>query len=139
MTNDTLRRDALFTYLTTKGDNWTSQREIVADLALWYEPKEGEEGKAFHQSHARRVLTKDIRSINLIPDFHQIIISGNKGVKLATQDEMVQHLNRVYAANMRRLYYSKILRQKAGLDGQYTVEEHNHIQAFINKHFGGEK
>lgn len=138
MTNDVLRRLALYDYLVAKGDTWTPQREIVSDMCEFYEPKQGEDGKSFHQSTARRLLTSDIKAINLDTEKEKVIITGSRGVKIATKEEGIQHLNRIYAANMRRLYYAKIIRTKMGLDGQYTDAENNHIEAFIEKNIGGQ-
>lgn len=137
MTNDILRREALYDYLVAKGDTWTPQREIVSDMAEWYEPKQGEDGKAFHQSSSRRLLTADIKAIGLDTEKRKVIVTGSRGVKIATKEEGIQHLNRIYAAHMRRLYYAKIIRTKIGLDGQFTDEENNHIEAFIESNAGG--
>ncbi len=139
MTNETLRRQALYDYLISRGDNWTSQREIVQTLSAFYEPKIGEEGRAFHQSTARRVLTSDINFINRDSNYQKVIISNSNGVKIATRDECIQQLSRLYSANMRRLCYAKILREKAGLDGQYTLDERKIIESFVERNFGGDK
>ena len=137
MANEILRREALYNHLIGKGDVWTSMREIAQTLAAFYEPKQGEEGKSFHQSYARRTLTKDIKAINLDTEKEKVIVTGSKGVKIATRDECIQHIARTYAANMRRLSYAKIIRTKAGLDGQYTLDERKIIETFINNNFGG--
>lgn len=47
--------------------------------------------KDYHNSHARQVLTADIREINNDLSVEKIIVSSSKGIKLATKDEAIRY------------------------------------------------
>ena len=77
------RQEALYRFLLSRGDRWTSMdmaTSIVPQYPLYIGPN-------YHNSFARRLLTKDIEVINGSRDFDCIVISGSRGIKLATEDE----------------------------------------------------
>ena len=132
MTDNASRREELYRRLERNGNAWERQADILNEMADWYEYA-ADRVKHSHESTARRLLTNDIKEINLSTDFEKIIISSGRGIKLATREEAIQRLNRLYAEGVRKMHYLKVLRKKAGLDQQYTADENKHIEAFIER------
>jgi hypothetical protein len=87
----------------------------------------------FHDSTARHLLTKDIRSINDSATIQKIIISNRNGVKIASSKEFEQYINAEFAAIFRKLARTRQKAKKAGLDGQMRLvlgNERDTIEAF---------
>ena len=128
----TERQQVLYQYLIDKGDNWTVQFKICWDLQEWYGIALSHE--SFHDSQARHRLTSDIRAINDSTEAEKIILSGLRGVKIATKEEFERHIRKEISANIRRLLRAKRKLQKGNLDGQMkftTNEEQEMIKAFL--------
>lgn len=89
------RQEALYAYLLARGKKWTPMQTVVNCLNEYpgY-------GVNFHNSTARRWLTRDIEAINSSADYEKVIISGNNGIKLATQDEF----DRFVAAETKEIF-----------------------------------
>lgn len=92
--------------------------------------------KDYHNSHARQVLTSDIRAINNDPTVEKIIISTPKGIKLATKDEAIKYLKGQYAALFRKLKRLKLMEKKVNLNGQFKIftdENGDFVSSFVEE------
>lgn len=126
------RQWRLYRLLREQGDKWTLQRDIAAELPEFYPIGEG---RAFHDSGARLLMTRDISEINNSGIIQKIIISGRRGVKLANKEEARAYIARKYSAVFRSLARVRLLEHKAGLDGQTRLvfgRERGTIQAFTD-------
>ena len=82
------RREALYAFLLERGDRWTPSDLATASVNL-YPPYFGDR---YHSSLPSRLLSADIQAINASRDFDLVIISGNRGIKLATEAEYSRFL-----------------------------------------------
>lgn len=92
--------------------------------------------KDYHNSHARQVLTADIREINNDLSVEKIIVSSKNGIKLATKDEAIRYIKRQYAALFRKLKRIRTLEKKARLDGQFKIftdENGDFVSSFVEE------
>lgn len=113
------RHFRLYDYLKSKGDQWTTQYEIVQDLRELY----GEfDCDNFHDSQARKNLTNDIRAINESDYLPKPILSGPKGVKIANEKEFDLYIGSNINAAVRRLMRLKKLAKKGNFDKQYRLK-----------------
>ena len=80
------RQFRLYDYLKSRGDQWTTQYQIVNDTKELYNYEE-DGFTAFHDSIARHQLTKDIRTINESDYLPKPILSSGRGVKIANSEE----------------------------------------------------
>ena len=90
----------------------------------------------YHNSHARQVLTADIREINNDLSVEKIIVSSKNGIKLATKDEATRYIKGQYAALFRRLKRIRTLEKKARLDGQFKIftdENGDFVSSFVEE------
>ena len=111
------RQDTLYSFLTERGDKWT-RMQTVANQVDWYPAY----GINFHNSGARRLLTADIEAINSSDQYEKIIISGNHGIKLASEKEYRRFLTSEYAEIFRKLKRVRKIARKAGKDQQLSME-----------------
>ena len=127
------RHFKLYTYLKKRGDQWTTQYEIVRDLKELYGEIDCEN---FHDSTVRHQLTKDIRTINESDYLPKPILSGGRGVKLANKEEFDKYIANNINAAVNRLKRLKKLAQKGNKNGQYRIKLTEHqkevIDAFID-------
>ncbi len=77
------RQEALYRFLLSRGDHWTPS-DMATSFVTQYPAYFGER---YHDSAARRLLTADICAINSSPEYEKIIVSGSRGIKLATEEE----------------------------------------------------
>ena len=129
----TPRQGALYQYLIEHSDKWTFQLKICTDLAEWY----GLElpYQDFHNTKARHFLTADIRALNENDEVEVIILSGVKGVKIATKEEFEYYIKGEISAAIRRLKRARQKIKKGHLDGQIkfeTTEDQAVIKSFIS-------
>jgi len=115
-----LRQDELYAFLASRED-WTPMRDVAGNLREFYGWGWGSSG--FHNSAIRRMITEDIEKINQSDEYDMIIISGTKGVKLATRGEFMRWVRSEYAEIFRKLERVRNLTKKAGMDGQLSLEE----------------
>lgn len=130
----TSRQWALYNLLKNNPDTYFKQIDIVNELKEYY--RFTDENIKFHDSNARITLTKDIRSINQSSVIQKIIISNQKGVKLASREEFKQYIKAEYAMIFRKLKRTRQKARKAGLDGQmrFTAgQERNTVEAFVDE------
>lgn len=116
---DRARREALYAYLLSRGDNWTHARQVTDSVSLYptFNPK-----KYYHNSAARRYLTRDIKVINNSARYEMIIIHGDKGIKLANEEEFEEFLKNETDEALKKLCYCRRLAKKGSADQQYTLE-----------------
>ena len=114
------RQWSLYRYLKDKGDQWTKQEQIAADLEHVY--IDDDWNKAFHDSKARHQMTADIRAINQSDYIQKPILSSGKGVKIANEKEFDLYIGSNINAVIRRLKRLKKLAQKADNNGQYRLK-----------------
>ena len=115
-----LRQDELYAFLASRED-WTPMRDVAGNLRALYGWGWGSSG--FHNSAIRRMITEDIEKINQSDEYDMIIISGTRGVKLATRAEFRRWATAEYAEIFRKLKRVRHLTDKAGMDGQLSMEE----------------
>ena len=113
------RHFRLYDYLKSKGDQWTTQYEIVYDLRLLYGEIDCEN---FHDSSVRHQLTKDIRTINESDYLPKPILSSRKGVKIANSKEFDIYIASNINSVVNRLKRLKKLAQKGNNDGQCRLK-----------------
>ena len=79
------RQWAVYNLLKNNPDRYMTQKEIVYALSNYYANTFTDE--LFHDSYARITLTFDIRKINDSDVVQKIIISNQKGIKLASKEK----------------------------------------------------
>lgn len=126
------RHFRLYDYLKNKGDQWTTQWEIVNDLIEFYGEIDCEN---FHDSAVRHQLTKDIRTINESDYLPKPILSGGKGVKIANSEEFDRYIGANINSAVNRLKRLKKLSEKASRNNQYrlklTEQQKEVVESFI--------
>lgn len=97
-------------------------QESIVDLMGMYPPREPHQ--TFHNSTARRMLTRDIKEINEDPAYERIVISssGKKGVKLATREEALAFIVKNKMPCFRKLKRIAVLEDKLIRTGQINIE-----------------
>ena len=109
------RRERLYSLLL-KEDGWVEQEKIAIKLyPLYFE--DWDEGN-FHDSKARKLMSKDIQAINEDPAFEKIIIHSVDGIKIASEEDIDAYLKSQYSEIFRKLKRTRNIERKAGLDGQ---------------------
>ena len=115
------RQFRLYDYLKTKGDQWTTQFQIVNDLRELYNYQE-DDFVTFHDNPARKLLTNDIRAINESDYLPKPILSGSKGVKIANEKEFDLYIGANINSVIRRLKRLKKLAEKGDKNGQFRLK-----------------
>ena len=126
------RQFALYHFLKERGNQWTKQEDVAYALFDWY-PIYG--GENFHNCTARTIMTNDIRAINNSDLVDEVIISGNLGVKLATEEEFDNCIRREYRAVFNKLKRIRKKERKGKLNGQARLvfkTEREVIEAFLH-------
>lgn len=113
------RQVALYDYLISRGDRWTDQRQVTDSINLYptFNPS-----KNYHNSSARRLLTKDIKAINSSDTYFKIIISGSDGIKIATEKEAYSFLKSESKEIFKKLKSVRKMMKKASRDQQIDLE-----------------
>lgn len=129
----TSRAFALYEFLK-KQNGWVTQRDIALQLPSVY-PCRVEDMEDFHNSAARHCITDDIRTLNNSGMIQKIILSGARGVKIASEEEFDAHIGKMINAAVRRLQRVKKIAEKGNRDGQMKIKlgayERECIEAFI--------
>ena len=130
------RQWALYNLLKNNPDRYMTQQEIAYMLPDFFSTEDLVLADVpFHDSHARHLLTKDIRAINKSEVIQKVIISNNKGVKIANSAEFEKYINAEFASIFRKLARTRQKAKKAGLDGQMRIvlgSERDTIEAFAD-------
>ena len=127
------RQWALYNLLKNSPDTYWTQLELAYNLREFYDTDF--EDSNFHDSAARHLLTKDIRTINKSEVIQKVIISNSKGVKIASREEFERYINAEFASIFRKLARTRQKARKAGLDGQMRIvlgNERDTIEAFAD-------
>lgn len=127
------RQWALYNLLKNNPDRYWTQIEIAYKLREFYDTSFYND--QFHDSPARHMLTKDIRTINKSDVIQKVIISNSKGVKIASREEFERYISAEFASIFRRLARTRQKAKKAGLDGQMRIvlgNERDTIEAFAD-------
>ena len=104
------RTDLLYDLLCERG-GWMKLSDVYFALRGLYPPL----GKgAFHDSTARRQITRDIQEINGSPRYEKIIIHGDEGVKIADDDEAARYVASRAVEAKKQLRQIGVLRDKIG-------------------------
>lgn len=127
------RQWAVYNLLKNNPDRYYTQLDIVLRLQELFTLDFTAD--TFHDSNARHTLTNDIRTINKCETIQKIIISNNKGVKIANSAEFEKYINAEFASIFRKLARTRQKAKKAGLDGQMRIvlgSERDTIEAFAD-------
>lgn len=127
------RQWAVYNLLKNNPDRYLTQLDIVYSLHEYYDTSFSDDH--FHDSCARHQLTKDIRAINKSEVIQKIVISCNKGVKIASSAEFEEYINGEFASIFRKLARTRQKAKKGGLDGQMRLvfgSERDTIEAYAD-------
>ena len=112
------RRQTLYRFLLSRGDKWTSMEQTTDSIRLY--PAYFK--TTYHNSVARRMLTADIEAINNSDHFDKIIVSGNRGIKLATEPEFERFLSAEFREVFKKLKRLRRIARKGSRDQQIDFE-----------------
>lgn len=124
----TERQKKLLEFLKKNDDEFLSQYEISRQLPHLYFYDGGTE--EFHDSNARKWLTKDIRAINADNAVEAIILSSSRGVKIATREEFERGMRAEFAAIFRRLKRAYAKARKGAKCGQFEFDKDFNINEY---------
>ncbi len=112
------RRQTLYRFLLSRGDKRTSMEQTTDSIRLY--PAYFK--TTYHNSVARRMLTADIEAINNSDRFEKIIVSGNRGIKLATEPEFERFLSAEFREVFKKLKRLRRIARKGSRDQQINLE-----------------
>ena len=115
---NTARQEALYRFLLSRGDAWTSMAQATDSVNLYPAFFTGH----YHNSTARRLLTWDIEQINGNDVFQKIIVSGSRGIKIATETEFEKFLHAELREVFRKLKRLRRLARKGSRNQQIDLE-----------------
>ena len=121
------RQQELYDFLTIRGERWTPMRNVTGTIGLYPGHRRGD----YHNSSARRLLTRDIEQINNNSKFEKVIISGNKGIKLANEREFEKFIMAEYREIFKKLKQIRTIGKKVLRDQQMDFEGKVY-EAFMN-------
>lgn len=134
-TNDlNTRQYTLHKYLLKNTSRYLTRQEILTDLKEIYNYNDSDN---LYYDKSAIMLTKDIKAINKSGIIQKIIISNSrKGIKIATEIEAKENLEKEFHSILNKLtrYYQK--RDKMLLDGQMRLKfgkgyEREFIESFV--------
>lgn len=128
------RQWKLYEYLKERGDEWTIQAQIAAEIPE-YAYDGNEDYALFHDSRARMQMTADIRAINDSGVIQKVVISSPKGIKIANSEEFDRYIRKEIMAAVRKLMRAKNKAKKGNRDGQMRItfgSERDTVKAFID-------
>lgn len=127
------RQEALYKYLVSRGQDWTTHAEIARELYQYYGNAECcLEPKDYHNSTERTLITRDCREISTSTECEKIIISSSKGVKIANEAEFDKYIKNQYKATIRKLARIYKMAKKGNRNGQIDFGGHT-VEAFLEK------
>ena len=115
---DEARQEALYSFLLARGDKWTSMEQATDSVKEYPAYFRG----TYHNSYARRLLTRDIEQMNGSEKFEKIIVSGSRGIKLATETDFEKFLEAELREVFRKLKRLRRLARKGSRDQQINLE-----------------
>ena len=124
---DLERRQALYDFLVERGDKWTAQERVTAEIPAY----PAVFTSSYHNSSARRILSEDIQWINSPESgYSKIIISGSNGIKLANRQEISRFIRTELSEVFSKLKRIRYMQKRIGLDGQIGMDG-SVIDAFL--------
>ena len=115
---NTARQEALYRFLLARGDKWTSMEQTTDSIPLY----PAYFRKTYHNSRARRMLTADIKAVNNSDEYAKIIVSGSRGIKLATEEDFTRFISSELREVFGKLARVRRLAKKGGKDQQISIE-----------------
>ena len=117
------RQQALYKFLNVMSftKDYINKEQIVGRLYDYY-PRYSETSNE-HNSAAFALIRRDVRAINF-SGAEKIIVSNNKGYKIATQEEALEYVKRKLASNLKGLKLYWNLKHKIDLNGQLNLTFH---------------
>jgi len=115
---DRERREALYSFLLARGDKWTSMEQTTDSIPMYPTYTRS----TYHNSTARRLLTRDIEAVNSSDKFEKIIVSGKYGIKLANENDFQKFLKSEFGEIFRKLRRVRRIAQKGSRDQQIDLE-----------------
>lgn len=112
------RQEELYSFLQRRGDKWTSMEQVTDSIKLYPAFFTGN----YHNSRARRLLTHDIEAINGSNRYRKIIISGSRGIKLASSQEFERFARSELSEIFKNLRRVRKIISKGNHDQQQTLE-----------------
>ena len=115
---DRERREALYSFLLARGDKWTSMEQTTDSIPMYPTYTRS----TYHNSTARRLLTRDIEAVNSADKFEKIIVSGKYGIKLANENDFQKFLKSEFGEIFRKLRRVRTMARKGSKDQQIDLE-----------------
>ena len=115
---DRERREALYSFLLARGDKWTSMEQATDSIPMYPTYTRS----TYHNSTARRLLTRDIEAVNSSDKFEKIIVSGKYGIKLANENDFQKFLKSEFGEIFRKLRRVRTIARKGSRDQQLDLE-----------------
>lgn len=115
---DRERREALYSFLLARGDKWTSMEQTTDSIPMYPTYTRS----TYHNSTARRLLTRDIESVNSADKFEKIIVSGKYGIKLANENDFQKFLKSEFKEIFAKLRRVRTIARKGSHDQQIDLE-----------------
>lgn len=112
------RQEELYFFLQKRGNRWTRMEQVTDSIKLYPAFFTGN----YHNSRTRRLLTRDIETINSSDHYSKIIISGSRGIKLATSAEFERFARSELQEVFRKLRRVRRIISKGNHDQQTTLE-----------------
>ncbi len=112
------RQEALYRFLLSRGDRWTSMEQATDSVNEYPAFFTGH----YHNSRARRLLTGDIERINGSDHYDKIIVSGSRWIKLATEQDFSRFLEAELREVFRKLKRLRRIAKKGSRDQQLDME-----------------
>ena len=128
---DRERREALYSFLLARGDKWTSMEQTTDSIPMYPTYTRS----TYHNSTARRLLTRDIEAVNSSDKFEKIIVSGKYGIKLANENDFQKFLKSEFGEIFRKLKRVRTIARKGSKDQQIDLEGQIR-EAFLGDEYG---
>ena len=112
------RQQELYNFLLRRGNRWTRMEQVTDSIKLYPAFFTGN----YHNSRTRRLLTHDIEAINGSSRYRKIIISGNRGIKLASSQEFERFARSELQEVFRKLKRVRRIMAKGSQHQQQTLE-----------------
>ena len=129
------RQWRLYEYLKQHANEWMTQEDLFMRIpAEDYPIQIANQDMPWHDQSARMMITNDIRAINSSDVIQKIIISGKRGVKIATTEEFDESFKARTAALKRAIGRQYKLHKKAELNNQTRItfgSGRSYIEAFM--------
>lgn len=112
------RQQELYNFLLRRGERWTRMEQVTDSIKLY----PAFFSSNYHNSQARRMLTHDIEAVNGSARFRKVIISGNRGIKLASPQEFERFARSELSEIFKKLRRVRRIISKGNHDQQTTLE-----------------